>query len=184
MYVVGNLGAIGNERIDAVTLTDRQIISQRTPIGANRSWSQAQLNLELEPCRRDRMPITAGQRSVASELSTRRRLSTEFTERVFSPALPLSQRPLRLRLLPPHSSKVSIPHNLETGLGRAETGKVGISQTDQSGHWDETPCWYRTRVVYGTVNVASVHMTKKLAAMVVFTRSETGATAIPCRDLD
>ena len=24
--------------------------------GVNRSWSQAQLNLELEPCRRDRMP--------------------------------------------------------------------------------------------------------------------------------
>ena len=116
MYVVGNLGAIGNERIDAVTLTDRQIISQRTPIGANRSWSQAQLNLELEPCRRDRMPITAGQRSVASELSTRRRLSTEFTERVFSPALPLSQRPLRLRLLLPRTSIRSIPHNLETGL--------------------------------------------------------------------
>src|SRR5260370_37440390 len=56
VYVVANLGAIGNERIDAVTLTDRQIISQRTPISVNRSWSQAQLNLQLEPCRRDRMP--------------------------------------------------------------------------------------------------------------------------------
>jgi hypothetical protein len=40
VYVVGNLGAIGSERIDAVTLTDHQIISQRTPIGVNRSWSQ------------------------------------------------------------------------------------------------------------------------------------------------
>src|SRR5205814_9933005 len=36
--------------------TDRQIISQRTPIGVDRSWSQAQLNLKLEPGRRHRMP--------------------------------------------------------------------------------------------------------------------------------
>ena len=56
VYVAGNFGAIGTERINAVTLTDRQIISQRTPIGVDRSWSQAQLNLKLEPGRRQRMP--------------------------------------------------------------------------------------------------------------------------------
>jgi len=31
MYVMGNLGAIGSERIDAVALADGQIISQRPP---------------------------------------------------------------------------------------------------------------------------------------------------------
>src|SRR5207248_4574718 len=116
VHIVGNLGAIGSERIDAVTLTDRQITSQRATIRVNRSWSQAQLNLELEPCRRDRMPNHGWPALRRLRVIHAPEVIHGIHREGFLPRAPLSQRLLRLRLLPPHSSKLSIPHNLERTL--------------------------------------------------------------------
>ena len=91
----------------------------RTPVGKAFGIGVAQAVAIVPGVSRSGATIVGGlalglDRSVATEFSTRSTLSTESTERVPSPAPPPSQRLLRLRLLPPHFSKFSIPHNLET----------------------------------------------------------------------
>ena len=64
----------------------------------------------------------------STELRPKLAVHAKSTERVSSPAPPLSQRPLRLRLLLPHTSKVSIPHDLDPLLSQTPERKFAAEQ--------------------------------------------------------